>query len=153
SDVEMSLPVQIWRNVLERTGAPLTEGSHVVANLKADFWAKTGRLTMRANDILAVGLGELLARLQRLKKQLAAEGPPVPRRKLLLPCLPNRTAVVTGRDSDAQNDAVRNVHWRWPAAQFEIRNCAVQGPDAAPDVMTHLAELAEFPSIYLNVDP
>ena len=31
TDVEMSLPVQIWKTVLERPGAPLTEGSHVVA--------------------------------------------------------------------------------------------------------------------------
>ena len=147
SDVEMSLPVQIWRNVLERTGAPLTEGSHVVANLKADFWAKTGRLTMRANDIRAVGLGELLARLERLKKQLAAEGLFDPGRKLRLPFLPNRIGLITGRDSDAQKDVVRNVHLRWPAAQFEIRNCAVQGPDAVPGVMRNLAELDEDPQI------
>ncbi|WP_209372046.1 exodeoxyribonuclease VII large subunit [Brevibacterium renqingii] len=147
SDVEMSLPVQIWRNVLERTGAPLTEGSHIVANLKADFWTKTGRLTMRANDIRAVGLGELLARLERLKKQLAAEGLFDPSRKLRLPFLPNRIGLITGRDSDAQKDVVRNVHLRWPAAEFEIRNCAVQGPDAVPGVMKNLAELDEDPQI------
>ncbi len=147
TDVEMSLPVQIWKNVLDRTGAPLAEGSHVVANLKADFWTKTGRLTMRANDIRAVGLGELLARLERLKKQLAAEGLFDPGRKRRLPFLPNRIGLITGRDSDAQKDVVRNVHLRWPAAEFEIRNCAVQGPDAVPGVMKNLAELDADPDI------
>src|SRR5699024_2443872 len=49
--------------------------------------------------------------------------------------------------SDAQKDVVRNVHLRWPAAQFEIRNCAVQGPDAVPGVMRNLAELDEDPQI------
>ncbi|MDN5656844.1 exodeoxyribonuclease VII large subunit [Brevibacterium sandarakinum] len=147
TDVEMSLPVQIWKNVLERTGAPLSEGSHVVANLKADFWTKTGRLTMRANDIRAVGLGELLARLERLKKQLGAEGLFDPNRKLRLPFLPNRIGLITGRDSDAQKDVVRNVHLRWPAAEFQIRNCAVQGPDAVPGVMKNLAELDADPQI------
>lgn len=147
TDVEMSLPVQIWKNVLDRTGAPLAEGSHVVANLKADFWTKTGRLTMRANDIRAVGLGELLARLERLRKQLAAEGLFDPARKRRLPFLPNRIGLITGRDSDAQKDVVRNVHLRWPAAEFEIRNCAVQGPDAVPGVMRNLAELDADPAI------
>ncbi|MCM1014139.1 MULTISPECIES: exodeoxyribonuclease VII large subunit [unclassified Brevibacterium] len=147
TDVEMSLPVQIWKNVLDRTGAQLSEGSHVVANLKADFWTKTGRLTMRANDIRAVGLGELLARLERLKKQLAAEGLFDPNRKKRLPFLPNRIGLITGRDSDAQKDVVRNVHLRWPAAEFEIRNTAVQGPDAVPGVMKNLAELDADPSI------
>ena len=147
TDVEMSLPVQIWKNVLDRTGAQLSEGSHVVANLKADFWTKTGRLTMRANDIRAVGLGELLARLERLKKQLAAEGLFDPNRKKRLPFLPNRIGLITGRDSDAQKDVVRNVHLRWPAADFEIRNTAVQGPDAVPGVMKNLAELDADPTI------
>ncbi|GAA1633840.1 exodeoxyribonuclease VII large subunit [Brevibacterium sanguinis] len=147
TDVEMSLPVQIWKNVLDRTGAQLSEGSHVVANLKADFWTKTGRLTMRANDIRAVGLGELLARLERLKKQLAAEGLFDPARKKRLPFLPNRIGLITGRDSDAQKDVVRNVHLRWPAAEFEIRNTAVQGPDTVPGVMKNLAELDADPTI------
>lgn len=151
TDVEMSLPVQIWKNVLERTGAPLSEGSHVVANLKADFWTKTGRLTMRANDIRAVGLGELLAQLERLKKQLAAEGLFDPAHRKRLPFLPNRIGLITGRDSDAQKDVVSNVHLRWPAADFEIRNCAVQGPDAVPGVMKNLAELDEDPQIDLIV--
>ncbi|MGW9003581.1 exodeoxyribonuclease VII large subunit [Brevibacterium casei] len=147
TDVEMSLPVQIWKNVLDRTGAELSEGSHVVANLKADFWTKTGRLTMRANHIRAVGLGELLARLERLKKQLAAEGLFDPARKKRLPFLPNRIGLITGRDSDAQKDVVRNVHIRWPAAEFEIRNTAVQGPDAVPGVMKNLAELDADPEV------
>ncbi|KZE22093.1 exodeoxyribonuclease VII large subunit [Brevibacterium casei] len=147
TDVEMSLAVQIWKNVLDRTGAELSEGSHVVANLKADFWTKTGRLTMRANHIRAVGLGELLARLERLKKQLAAEGLFDPARKKRLPFLPNRIGLITGRDSDAQKDVVRNVHIRWPAAEFEIRNTAVQGPDAVPGVMKNLAELDADPEV------
>src|SRR5699024_12691192 len=57
----------------------------------------------------------------------------------VLPSFPTR------RSSDL--DVVRNVHLRWPAAQFEIRNCAVQGPDAVPGVMRNLAELDEDPQI------
>src|SRR5699024_988066 len=151
SDVELSLPVQLWRNVLERTGAPLPEGSHVVANLNADLRATTGRLPRRAHDIRAVGQGELPARPGRRKTQWAAEGLFDLGRKLRLPFLPNRIGLITGRDSDAQKDVVRNVHLRWPAAQFEIRNCAVQGPDAVPDVMRNLAELDEDPQIDLIV--
>ncbi|MBU5895188.1 exodeoxyribonuclease VII large subunit, partial [Vibrio cholerae O1] len=68
-----------------------------------------------------------------------------PARKKRLPFLPNRIGLITGRDSDAQKDVVRNVHIRWPAAEFEIRNTAVQGPDAVPGVMKNLAELDADP--------
>ena len=73
-DAEISLPASIWTNVLDRQDAPLERGSRVVALLKAEFWLKTGRLSMSVKDIRPVGLGDLLARIERLRQALAAEG-------------------------------------------------------------------------------
>ena len=130
-DEEMSLPVQVWNSVLDRIDAPLSEGARVVVNVKADFWLKAGRLSMRANDIRPVGLGELLARLEKLRRQLGAEGLFAPELKRRLPFLPNRIGLITGRDSDAKKDVLRNTLLRWPAAEFEIREVAVQGAEQA----------------------
>ncbi len=138
---EMSLPVQVFSNVLERMPAPPERGAHVVVNVKADFWTKAGRLSMRANDIRAVGLGELLARLERLRMQLGAEGLFDPALKLPLPFLPGRIGLITGRDSDAEKDVVRNARLRWPAVDFDIREVAVQGNGAVGQVMSALSEL------------
>lgn len=138
---EMSLPVQVFANVLDRMPAVPEPGAHVVVNVKADFWTKAGRLSMRANDIRAVGLGELLARLERLRAQLGAEGLFDPAAKRALPFLPSRIGLITGRDSDAEKDVVRNARLRWPAVDFEIREVAVQGNGAVGQVMGALAEL------------
>nr|WP_272902496.1 exodeoxyribonuclease VII large subunit [Brevibacterium daeguense] len=146
-DEEMSLPVQVWNNVLDRVDTPLSEGARVVVNVKADFWVKAGRLTMRANDIRAVGLGELLARLEKLKRMLAAEGLFDPELKKPLPFLPQRVGLITGRNSDAEKDVVRNARLRWPAVEFEIRSVAVQGPDAVPQVRAALLDLDAHPEV------
>ncbi|WP_101651134.1 exodeoxyribonuclease VII large subunit [Brevibacterium ihuae] len=146
-DEEMSLPVQVWNSVLDRIDAPLFEGARVVVNVKADFWLKAGRLSMRANDIRPVGLGELLARLEKLRRQLGAEGLFAPELKRRLPFLPNRIGLITGRNSDAEKDVMRNAALRWPAVEFEVRNVAVQGPDAVPQVRAALAELDALPEV------
>ncbi|MCQ9385899.1 exodeoxyribonuclease VII large subunit [Brevibacterium sp. 50QC2O2] len=138
---EMSLPVQVFNNVLDRMPTQPQEGAHVIVNVKADFWLRAGRLSMRANDIRAVGLGDLLARLERLRGQLRNEGLFAPEHKRRLPFLPSRIGLITGRDSDAQKDVVRNATLRWPAVEFEIRNVAVQGNGAVPQVIAAMQEL------------
>lgn len=144
---EMSLPVQVFNDVLERLESPIEEGSHIVVQLKADFWGKAGRLSMRARDIRPVGLGELLARLERLRRQLAAEGLFDPAAKKPLPFLPGRIGLITGRNSDAEKDVLRNATLRWPAVQFEVRNTAVQGTTAVGQIISALRELDSDPTI------
>ncbi|MCI2265649.1 exodeoxyribonuclease VII large subunit [Sediminivirga luteola] len=147
TDVEMSLPVQVWRNVLDACETPLEPGSRVVVQVKADFWAKTGRLSMRAGAIRAVGLGELLARIELLRRQLGQEGLFDPDRKQSLPFLPERIGLITGRNSDAEKDVIRNARLRWPAVEFDVRHTAVQGADAVPQITRALAELDADPAV------
>lgn len=144
---DISLPVQIWRNVRDRLDAPLTEGSRVVVQAKANYWLAKGRLTMQAHDVRAVGLGELLARLEQLKRMLAAEGLFDPAHKQRLPFLPTRIGLITGHDSDAMKDVIRNATLRWPAVEFEVRNAATQGTNAVPQVMAALTELDAHPDV------
>ncbi len=98
----------------------------MVALVKADFWVKTGRLNMSVKDIRPVGLGDLLARIERLRQALAAEGLFADSRKRKLPLLPHRIGLITGRDSDAKKDVLRNAALRWPAVEFDVREVAVQ---------------------------
>ncbi|MDO5753561.1 exodeoxyribonuclease VII large subunit [Arthrobacter sp.] len=146
-DAEVSLSVTVWGSVLGRLEAPLERGSRVVAQLKPDFWLKTGRLSMQGQDIRPVGLGDLLARIEKLRQALAAEGLFDVRRKKPLPLLPHRIGLITGRNSDAMKDVVRNASLRWPAVEFEIREVAVQGVNAVAAVTAALAELDADPRV------
>lgn len=146
-DAEISLSLTVWGTVLDRLTVPLERGSRVVARLKADFWVKTGRLSMQAWDIRPVGLGDLLARIERLRQELSAEGLFAAHRKRPLPLLPHRIGLITGRDSDAKKDVLRNARLRWPAVEFEIREVAVQGVSAVSQIRSALAELDRMPVV------
>lgn len=140
TDQDMSLPVSIYANALSAAG-PLSEGAHVVAHVKPTFWTKRGSFQLQAREIAQVGLGELLARIEQLKSQLAAEGLFDDSRKKPLPFLPARVGLICGRESEALHDVVVNASNRWPEVQFEIREVAVQGVHAVAQVSAALAEL------------
>ncbi|MEY9777758.1 exodeoxyribonuclease VII large subunit [Arthrobacter sp. MW3 TE3886] len=146
-NAEISLPASVWTTVLDRQAAPLERGSRVVALIKAEFWLKTGRLNMSVKDIRPVGLGDLLARIERLRQALAAEGLFADSRKKRLPLLPHRIGLITGRDSDAKKDVLRNAALRWPAVEFEIREVAVQGNTAVAQMIAALRELDAHPVV------
>ncbi|WFR83255.1 exodeoxyribonuclease VII large subunit [Arthrobacter sp. Y-9] len=146
-DAEVSLPASIWANNLNRLDATLERGSRVVAQLKPEFWLKTGRLNMSVRDIRPVGLGDLLARIERLRQALAAEGLFADELKRPLPYLPHRIGLITGRDSDAKKDVLRNAALRWPAVEFDVREVAVQGVTAVGQVTAALLELDADPDV------
>ncbi|MFC7400801.1 exodeoxyribonuclease VII large subunit [Citricoccus sp. GCM10030269] len=146
-DGDYSLPVTAWRAVASTLEGTVEPGSRVVARVKPSFYTKTGRLTMVASAMRPVGLGDLLARVENLRRTLEAEGLTSPALKKSLPVLPNLIGLVTGKNSDAMKDVIRNTHLRWPQARFEVREVAVQGASAPREVMTALAELDAHPEV------
>lgn len=147
TDADVSLPVTIFSRVLGMLPQPPGEGDHVVIHAKPVFWTKRGTLQMQANEIKAVGVGELLARIEALKKVLAAEGLFDLSRKRKLPFLPAVVGLVCGRESKAEHDVVVNARARWPQVRFEIREVAVQGLNAVREVSNAIAELDQDPRV------
>jgi len=146
-DVDMSLSVSIQVNALDAMPGPLSEGARVVLQAKPSFWTQRGSLMLDARQIRPVGVGELLARLEYLKRHLAQEGLFARDRKRPLPFLPRRVGLVCGRASAAERDVVENALRRWPATRFEIRQVAVQGATAVAEVTAALAELDTHPEV------
>lgn len=138
---EASLSLVVPPAVFSAVTPTLTEGARVVVFGKLEYWGKRSELHLRARSIRAVGLGELLARLEQLRALLGAEGLFAPERKVPLPFLPRRIGVICGRNSEAERDVVANASRRWPNVQFEIRGVAVQGPGAAAAVTAAVHEL------------
>lgn len=73
-DVDMSLSVSIRVTALDAMGPALKAGSRVVVQAKPTFWVGRGSLQLDARQIRPVGEGELLARIEYLKRTLSAEG-------------------------------------------------------------------------------
>jgi exodeoxyribonuclease VII large subunit len=144
---DVSLSVVCPRAVLDACVPPLTEGARVVVHGKPDFYLARGTLSLSALEIRPVGLGELLARLERLKAMLAAEGLFEASRKRPLPFLPRVVGLVCGRGSAAEHDVLENARLRWPAVQFRIENVAVQGVYAVTEVADAVARLDKDPIV------
>lgn len=144
ADANISLNVTCARAVLDDS---IHEGSRVVLRARPDFYLERGTLSLRATDIRLVGLGELLARLEQLKRLLAAEGLFAADRKRPLPFLPRCVGLVTGRASAAERDIVENARRRFAAVSFRIENVAVQGPSAAIEVVEAVERLDADPDV------
>jgi exodeoxyribonuclease VII large subunit len=141
TDAEFSLKIMVNSALIGAMDPPLAEGQRIVIFGRCDFWAKQGSLQVVAREIRAVGLGELLAQLAALKEKLTAEGLFAPERKKPLPFLPARIGLITGRQSDAMHDVLTHTKERWPRADFEIREVAVQGVSAVSEVTAALQDL------------
>ncbi|WP_433333835.1 exodeoxyribonuclease VII large subunit [Spirillospora sp. CA-294931] len=143
----MSVRVVGPRAVFEAAGPAVTDGARVVVHAKPDFWINRGTFSLSVLEIKPVGVGELLARLERLKQVLASEGLFRPERKRALPFLPGKIGLICGRDSDAEHDVLQNARRRWPAVEFQVENTAVQGHHAVGEVMEALRKLDSDPAI------
>jgi exodeoxyribonuclease VII large subunit len=135
----VSVRVICTRQVYDET-AP-AEGARVIIWARPDFNAARGSFSLTALEIRAVGVGELLARLERLRRELAAEGLFSAERKRRLPFLPGLIGLICGRESAAQRDVQRNAARRWPAVRFRVEQVAVQGPYAVAEVTDALHRL------------
>ncbi|MEV8339074.1 exodeoxyribonuclease VII large subunit [Leucobacter sp. NPDC077196] len=148
---DATISCTVWRSVAQRLTSEFSPGDRVVALVKPNFWVKGGSLTVQVLDISHVGIGELLERLERLRRQLQSEGLFDAERKRRLPFLPGRIGLVTGRDSDAEKDVIRNATLRWPGVQFTMHYAAVQGDRAAAEVAAGIEALDRDPEIEVIV--
>jgi exodeoxyribonuclease VII large subunit len=146
-EVDATISFSIWSSVRSRVPADLKQGDRVVAAVKPNYWLKGGTLTMQVVEMKHVGLGDLLERLERLRRTLSEEGLFDESRKRRLPFLPNRIGLITGKDSDAEKDVKRNAQLRWPQVSFRTVHTAVQGDRTVPEVTAAIQTLDADPDV------
>lgn len=148
-DVESdtSINVTAFAGVVEAAGRSFDAGAKVIMHVKPNFWETRGSLSLRAAQILIEGEGDLLARVEELRRKLAAEGLFAADRKRPLPFLPRRVGLICGRNAKAKEDVIVNAQARWPIVQFEIREVAVQGEHCASEVSAAIRELDSLPGV------
>jgi exodeoxyribonuclease VII large subunit len=144
---DVSVPVTCSRQLFDSLNPPVVEGASIVVHAKPSYYANRGTLSLRAGDIRMVGLGELLARLERRRQLLAAEGLFAQELKRPLPFLPRCVGLITGGGSAAERDVLEVARRRWPAVEFRVVHTAVQGTSAAAEVIAALGRLDRDPEV------
>jgi exodeoxyribonuclease VII large subunit len=144
---DVSLALTCPTRLIGELHPPLAEGSRLVVHGKPTFYLGRGALSLRVDDIRTVGIGDLLARIERLRTVLAAEGLFDPARRRPIPFLPRTVGLITGRASAAEHDVITNATARWPAVCFRLENVAVQGVHAVPQIVAALSGLDRDPDV------
>lgn len=145
---DATLSFAIWSSTARRIDlAEFKQGDRVIGLLTPNYWPKGGSLTFVVSRLRHAGLGELLERLERLRHQLAAEGLFAPERKRPLPFLPGLIGLITGANSDAEKDVLRNAALRWPAVRFRTIHTAVQGEHVPEEVVAAIQCLDADPEV------
>src|SRR5919106_2491155 len=141
------LPVTMLRTRFDALRLDLANGERVHVFGRAELFEQRADFRLRALSIERFGVGEHLARLERLKEKLAAEGLFAAARKRPLPLLPRRIGLVTGNDAAAKRDVVATITARFPAARVLVAETYVQGPRAAPAIVDALSRVCAEPEI------
>lgn len=124
----------------------LIDGARIQVFGKATLWAPRGRTQLIVEAARAVGRGELLEQLQRLKEQLLDEGLFAPERKRPLPNHPRVVGVVTSADGAAWHD-IRTVALRRGSPRLVLSASLVQGELAAASIVNALDKLERYPGL------
>lgn len=144
---DVSVQLTCPRAVIDSLPTPLVNGAQVVAYAKPSLYPNRGSLSLQVRELRLVGEGELLARLERRRQLLAAEGLFALDLKRPLPFLPGRIGLVTAKDSAAEKDVVENARRRWPGVDFDIRYASMQGVNAVEQVIAGVEALDGDPSV------
>jgi len=135
------LPVQMPRGQFDALDLNLQEGERVHVFGRAELYEQRGELRLKALTVERFGLGAHLAALERLKKQLAAEGLFATDRKRPLPRFPRLVGLVTGNDAAAKRDVLTHIVQRFPPANVVVAETYVQGPRAPISIATAISDL------------
>src|ERR1017187_3713173 len=131
----VSVRVTCPRTVLDASDPPPAEGARVLVWARPDFNTTKGSFSLSAVEIRAVGIGELLARLERLRRALAAEGLFAAESQRPLPFLPGEVGLLGARDCPGKGAPPGNPPRRWRGVGFRVEQVAVQGGHAVADVI------------------
>jgi exodeoxyribonuclease VII large subunit len=135
------LPVSMPRGQFDALRLELGNGEQVHVYGRPELFEARGDFRFRALSIERFGLGDHLAALERLKQKLAAEGLFAPERKRRFPRFPRRVGLVTGNDAAAKRDVLTAITTRFPPARVVVAETYVQGPRAAPALVTAIEDL------------
>jgi exodeoxyribonuclease VII large subunit len=153
-DGEGAIPCAIWLNDLEKAGlgeGSLRDGAEVVISGGLDYYPGGGHASpnfcFRATHVRLAGEGDLIARLEALRKQLRAEGLFELQKQLHRPALPRAIGVVTAETGAARRDLCAGLERRGWGGAVIWGFAPVQDRHAAPAIGRALQDLAARPEV------
>jgi exodeoxyribonuclease VII large subunit len=153
-DSEGAVPCTIWANELGQLKLPdgaLRDGAEFVAGGGPDYFigsqTSSPGFSFRVTHLRLAGEGDLLARLEALRKQLQAEGLFELQKQLARPLLPKTIGVVTAETGAARRDLLAGLERRGWRGTVVWAFAPVQDRHAAPRIAAAIQDLAAQPPV------
>ena len=115
------------------------DGAHVILRGKASIYEGRGEFQLIAENLMPAGEGLLQQRFEALKQKLAVEGLFSNDYKQPIPMLPRHIGVITSPTGAAIHDILTVLQRRFPALPVTLIPTAVQGAEAAKQIINAIA--------------
>jgi exodeoxyribonuclease VII large subunit len=154
-DAGGALPCAAWRAdweaIVARAGGEPSEGVQVVIAGGCDYYPGSATsspgFSFAVSDLRVAGEGDLLARIDRLRKQLDGEGLLQPQKLLSRPLVPRSIGVITAERGKARDDVLAALARRGWAGRLVWGFAPVQDRHAAPAIARALGDLTALAEV------
>ena len=158
-DATGAIPCSAWRNDWEATcareGISPQDGMQLVVAGGCDYYPGSASaspgFSFSVHDLRVAGEGDLLARIERLRRQLRSEGLLEHQKRLQMPLLPGAIGVITGESGKARDDVLAALQRRGWRGRLVWAFTPVQDRHAAPAICRALADLAAVAEVQVVI--
>ncbi len=142
-DTGAQLSCVMWNSMRQQLDRVPAHGDEVVVSGSVQVYAPHGRYQLIARSVRAAGLGALQQAFEELKRKLEAEGLFDAGRKKPLPPFPRVIGIVTSATGAAFQDMRNTLEKRYPLSEVHLYHAAVQGAQAAPEIVGGIRHFSE----------
>lgn len=146
-DANSQVRAALFREELARAGMRPTHGMNVIIHGRVRAYEPQGVYQLYVDSITAAGAGDLHARYEALRTELAAAGLFAEGRKRPISRWPRRIGVVTSPVGAVWRDITNVLRRRYPLVELILSPSVVQGATAAPAIVRALQRLYAQPDL------
>jgi exodeoxyribonuclease VII large subunit len=146
-DANSQVKAALFREELGRVVVRPEHGMNVIVHGRVRAYEPQGVYQLYVESLTPAGAGDLHARYEALRKQLAAAGLFDDGRKRPIPRWPRRIGVVTSPVGAVWRDITNVLRRRYPLVELVLSPSVVQGATAAPALARALQRLYAQPEL------
>ena len=137
-DEESRISAVMFKGAADKLDFAPKEGDKVLVDGRISVYPASGTYQVYIDRMRLDGEGDLLKKLEELKKKLAAEGLFDESHKKKIPKIPNKIGIITAPTGAAIKDILSTLKRRWPLAETILFPSLVQGAEAAEDIVRNI---------------
>ena len=138
-DEQAQVRCAMFRNANQRVNFQPANGTQILVRCRAGLYEGRGEYQLIIEHMEEAGFGALQRKFEQLKQQLTNEGLFDNQHKRPMPTSVSHIGVITSATGAAVKDILSVLHRRFPAIKVSIFPTAVQGEQAAAQIIDALA--------------